>query len=195
MIDQSYYVALLPDAGEPLNVYRANAIEENLRYLIRQWPAFEAEARRALVGEHGTIFVPGTASPAEGAEVTLLQHLPRFSVVVDGDVEHMAWAGEGWELTSRAGSRAVLARVPDTADRDGANGALRGLTLWADWNADLTISLAAEREDGTLRVVRRALTRMLFRAEMTWGRLGRERKAWAALTGETWAQTRELEKE
>lgn len=195
LVDASYYVPLVPDASDILDVYRANAIEENLRYLIRQWPAFEAETIRDLIGAYGTIFVPETASSADGAEVTLLQHLPRFQVVVEGDTEYMTWAGEGWMAVSEAACRIVLARVPDTADEDAANDALRGLILGATWTADLTISLAAEQEDGTLRILRPNMTRMLFRAEMTWGRLNREHKAWAELTGETWAQVRELRKE
>lgn len=194
MIDRSYSVPLLPDASALLDVYRANAIEENLRYLIRQWPAFEVETIRELIGDYGTIFAPDTASPAQGAEVTLLQHLPRFFVIVDGDVAYMTWAGEDWAAEDGAGDRVVLHRVPDTADEAGANGALRGLTIGAVWNADLTISLGARRADGALEIVRPGVTKLLFRAEMTWGRLGREHKNWAQLEPETWAEARKLNK-
>lgn len=194
LADTSYYVPLMPDAREQLNVYKANAIEENLHYLIRQWPAFEVETVRALIGDYGTVFVPEPASPAQGVEVTLLQHLPRLLVLVEGEgLEHISWAGEGW--TAQDGDGLALAYMLDGPSEQAANAALVGLAFTADWNADVTISLAAEREDGTLRIIRRGLTQMLFRAEMTWGRLGRERGAWAELDGETWAQARSLKKE
>lgn len=195
MIDRSYFVPLLPGASDLLDVYKANAIEENLRYLIRQWPAFEVETIRGLIGDYGTVFVPSTASPAQGAEVTLLQRLPRFFVIVEGDTGYMTWAGSGWAAEDEIEGGVMLFRAPDTADEKEANEALRGLVLGATWNADLTVSLGARRADGTLEIVRPSVTKILFRAEITWGRLGRERKNWAALKAETWEQVRELKKE
>lgn len=64
MIDRSYFVPLLPGASDLLDVYKANAIEQNLRYLIQQWPAFEVETIHELIGDYGTVFVPDAASPA-----------------------------------------------------------------------------------------------------------------------------------
>lgn len=194
MVDQSYYIPLLPDAADLLDVYRANAIEENLRFLIRQWPAFEAETISRLIGRDGILTIHETASPAQGAEVTLLQHFPRFLVLADGDgLEHISWAGDGW--TAQDGDGLVLACLLDDPSEQEANAALGRLSFGSTWNADLTISLAAELEDGSLRFVRRGLTHMLFRAEMTWGRLGREHDSWAELASETWAQARQLDKE
>ena len=195
MVDQSYFVPLLPDASDLLDVYKANAIEQNLRYLIQQWPAFEVETILELIGDYGTVFVPGTASPAQGAEVTLLQHLPRFFVIVEGDTGYMTWAGDGWAAENGAETGILLFRMPDTASEDGANEALRSLVLGATWNADLTISLGARRADGSLEIIRPSVTKILFRAEMTWGRLGRERKNWAKLKAETWEGARKLNKE
>ena len=192
MVDHSYYVPLLPEATGPPNVYEANYIEENLRYLILQWPAFETETILPLIGDYGTIFVPDTACPAQGVEVALLRRLPRFFVIIDGDVERIGWTGDGWELLENGGHRMILSRAPDTEDAAAANDALTGLSFSASWNADLTISLAAERADGTLRLTRSNVTKMLFRAEMTWGRLGREHEMWAELTDETWAEARAL---
>ena len=192
MVDHSYYVPLLPEATGPPGVYEANYIEENLRYLILQWPAFETETILPLIGDYGTIFVPDTACPAQGVEVALLRRLPRFFVIIDGDVERISWTGDGWELLESGDHRVVLSHVQDTEDATAANETLRELTFSASWNADLTISLAAERPDGTLRLTRSNVTKMLFRAEMTWGRLGREHETWAELTDETWAEARAL---
>lgn len=116
-------------------------------------------------------------------------------MIVEGDTEYMTWAGDGWAAENGAADRAVLFRVPDTADATEANEALRGLVLGATWNADLTISMGARRADGTLEIIRPGVTKILFRAEMTWGRLGREHKSWAALKTETWADARKLNKE
>ena len=195
MVDRSYFVPLLPAASDLLDVYKANAIEDNLRYLIRQWPAFEVETIRELIGDYGTVFVPDTVSPAQGAEVTLLQHLPRFFVIVEGDTGYMTWAGGGWAKENGAEGAVILARAPDTADEDGANEALRGLILGASWNADLVISLGAQRADGTLEIIRPGVTKILFRAEMTWDRLEREHKNWMELKPETWEDARKLNKE
>lgn len=127
--------------------------------------------------------------------MTLLQRLPRFFVIVEGDTGYMTWAGSGWAAEDEIEGGVVLFRAPDTADEKEANEALRGLVLGATWNADLTISLGARRADGTLEIVRPEVTKILFRAEITWGHLGRERKNWAALKAETWEQVRELKKE
>lgn len=196
MIDQSYFVSLLPEASERLNVHRANYIEENLFYLIRQWPAFEVRTLRAYIGLDGHLLIYETASPAEGVEVTLLQNLPRLLVLLEGDgVDHVVWSGDGWAVLDGEGEALVLACVLDEPSEDAANKALRALTLGSTWDADLTVSLAAERLDGSLRLVRRGLTQILFRAWNTWGRLRRQYASWAAAGGQTWAEAKELRKE
>ena len=191
MIDQSYFVPLLPEAGARLNFIRANDIEKNVGFLIRQWPAFETETLAELVGSYGFLQNPERASPAEGAQVTLLQHLPRLLVLLTGPgAETLSWSGDGWEAAQGPGL--TLAHMLDPADEKGAMGVLAALSVWCAGDADVTVSLAAEREDGSLRILRENLTRLLFRAGATWGLVEEKTSCWGGLAGMDWEDAEQM---
>lgn len=191
MVDGSYSIPMLPGKTDPLNFERANAIEENLHYLIRQWPAFEVETTAEAIGEHGYLPISRTASPAEGAEVTLLQHLPRLLVILSGTgLGYLAWSGTGWERMSGGTSQMILACTLEAPSEEAAMAALNRLSIGSSGHADIDISLAAERLDGSLRITRENVTRILFRAVATWYSLGAAVDSWDALSGGSWADAR-----
>lgn len=193
VIDQSYFVPLLPEASERLNFTRANDIEKNVGFLIRQWPAFEAETLAELVGSFGFLQGPEQASPAEGVQVTLLQHLPRLLVLLTGPgAETLSWSGEGWAPADGPGL--TLAHMLDPADEKGAMGVLAALSIGCAGDADITVSLAAERADGSLCILREDLTRILFRAGAVWGLVEEKTSCWDDLAGMDWADVEQLRK-
>ncbi len=193
MIDQSWFVPLLPEAQARLDFNRANDIEKNVAFLIRQWPAFETETVAELVGSYGFLQAPERASPAQGAQVTLLQHLPRFLVVLEGPgVETLSWSGEGWERADGPGL--TLAYTLGQAHERAAMEALGRLTLWCAGEADAEVSLAAERADNSLRILRENLTRLLFRAGATWGLVEVKTSCWGGLSGLDWAGAGQIRK-
>lgn len=194
MVDQSIFVPLLPKTGDKLNYEKANDIERNIRFLIRQWPAFEAETIAPLIGSYGYLETTERASPAQGAEATLLQHLPRLLVIFTGPgAETLLWDGAGWE---EAGSSQglVLAYALAEPSEQTAMEALRGLSVGCAGEADVTMSLAAERVDGTLRIVREDLAKMLFRAGATWGLVEAKTACWGDLSGITWGNVEHMRK-
>lgn len=191
MVDGSYAVPMLPGQTDLLNFERANAIEENLHYLIRQWPAFEAETTAEAIGEHGYLPISRTASPAEGAEVTLLQHLPKLLVILSGTgLDYLVWSGADWERMGGGTSQMILACTLEAPSEGTAMAALNRLFIGSSGHADIDISLAAERLDGTLRITRENVTRILFRAVATWYSLGAAVDSWDALSGGSWADAR-----
>lgn len=191
MVDGSYSIPMLPGQTDLLNFERANAIEENLHYLIRQWPAFEVETTAETIGEHGYLPISQAASPADGAEVTLLQHLPKLLVILSGTgLGYLVWSGAGWESYSAGSSQIVLAYTLESPSEAAAMSALKSLIIGSSSHADIDISLAAERLDGSLRIRRGNVTRILFRAVATWYSLGAAVDNWGALSGGTWEDAR-----
>lgn len=199
MVDQSYFVPLLGAAGEALDYKKANDIEKNLAFLIRQWPAFEAEGTAELVGSFGYLQAGERASPAQGTRVTLLQHLPRLEVWFEGPgAETLQWAGEGWEAAPGGGTapgRLALERTLDEPSEQAAMEALEALKVGCGGQADAAVSLAARRADGTVRIAREGLTRMLFRPGGTWGLAQAWAGRWRGLEGSDWDRIRTLKKE
>ncbi len=194
MVDQSYLVPLLPKPADKLTYGRANGIEKNLGFLIREWPDFEAETVSALVGSCGYLEAAERASPAQGAQVVILQRLPRLRVLLAGTgLDGLEWAGEGWEAIPAAGSL-VLRHTLAQPSVEAAMAALRGLSVGCRGEADLTMSLAAERADGSLRIVREGLARMLFRTGAAWGLLEAKTNCWEDLSGAGWSDAAAMKK-
>lgn len=194
MIDQSFFVPLLPKAEEKLNYQRANDIERNIGFLIRQWPAFEAETVAPLIGSYGYLEVSERASPAQGAEVTLLQHLPRLLVIFSGArAETLLWEGQGWEKEAFP-SGLVLSHALAEPSEKTAMEALLGLSVGCAGDLDAAVSLAAEQADGKLRIVRENLTRMLFRAGAIWGLVEAKTACWDDLSGMSWNDVKGMKK-
>lgn len=194
MVDQSIFVPLLPKAGDKLNYEKANDIERNIRFLIRRWPAFEAETIAPLIGSYGYLETAERASPTQGAEVTLFQHLPRLLVIFTGlGAETLLWDGAGWEEAASS-QGLVLAHELAEPSEQAAMEALHGLSVGCAGEADVTVSLAAERADGTLRIVRENLTRMLFRAGASWGLVEAKTACWGDLSEAAWGDVEQMKK-
>lgn len=194
MIDQSFSIPLLPRAGDKLNYERANDIERNIWFLIRQWPAFEVEAVAPLIGSYGYLETTERASPAQGAEVTLLQHLPRLLVFFSGPgAETLLWEGAGWTRIPSALGLILACALAEPSER-AAMEALRGLSVGCAGEADVTVSLAAEQTDGALRIGRDGLCRMLFRGSATWNLAREKLGTWGGAAGMTWDDARNIRK-
>lgn len=194
MVDQSIFVPLLPKAGDKLNYGKANDIERNIRFLIRQWPAFEAETIAPLIGSYGYLETTERASPAQGTEVTLLQHLPRLLVIFTGPgAETLLWDGAGWEEAGSSQGLVLTYALAEPSEQ-AAMEALRGLSVGSAGEADVTVSLSAEQTDGALRIVRENLTRMLFRAGATWGLVEAKTACWGDLSEAAWGDVEQMEK-
>ena len=71
---------------------------------------------------------------------------------------------------------------------------IRYRSVWCAGDADVTVSLAAEREDGSLRILRENLTRLLFRAGATWGLVEEKTSCWGGLAGMDWADAEQMRK-
>lgn len=195
MIDVSYNIPRLPEAGNPLDYKGANAIEWNLYALIRAWPAFESEQLMPGVGSYGYLQLDETGAPSDGVEVTFLQYLPRLLVLLEGTgLEHVAWRGVGWvEETS-----GVLVYTLSELSLHNANGALKQLRFSADGDADFTVTVAGENlgwEPGGLRLIGHGQTRFVFSSRATWGFARTKFGTWGAAKGHTYGQAAALRKD
>lgn len=195
MIDVSYNIPPLPFPGDPLDFQGANAIEWNLFALIRVWPAFETAVLLERLGSYGYLDTRDgeTATPADGVAVDLIQYLPRLLVLLEGDgLGNLRWAGDGWAEESPG----VLAYRLKELNAASAMSALRGLTISAVGDADITITLAAENllwEPDGLRLYG-GHTIMMFRGKATWGLARAKKITWGGAKPLTWGEAALLRK-
>lgn len=193
MIDVSYNIPPLPAPEEPLDFKGANAIELNLFALIRAWPAFETAVVLDKVGSYGYLDTRDgeTATPADGVKIELIQYLPRLLVLVEG-TGSVALSGAGWAEDSPG----VWVYQLQELTPANAMSALRGLTISATGDADITVTLAAENlawEPDGLRLYGEH-TVMLFRGKATWGLAKAKKLTWGGAKPLTWGEASALRK-
>lgn len=194
VIDVSHSIPRLPVSNAPLDHDAANAIEWNVYALIRAWPAFESEQLLYSVGSYGYLQLDETGTPAEGVEVTFIQHLPRIVVILDGEgLENVTWRGEGWKEEN-----GVLFYTMSEVSIDNANAALRQLWFSATGDADIKVTVAGENlswEPDGLRLTGDGMTRILFRGRATWGLAKAKKLTWGGAKPLTWGEATALRKE
>ena len=195
MIDVSYHVPRLPAPEDPLDFHGANAIEYNLLALIRAWPAFETETVRDRVGSYGYLDTRDgeTATPADGIAVELIQHLPRLTVLLTGDLDAVTWSGTGW---SEEAPGELVYQLKELTPAN-AMSALRGLVVRSAGDADVAVTLAAENllwEPDGLRLYGTGRTLMLFRGKGTWGLAKVKKLTWGGAKPLEWGEASALRK-
>lgn len=194
MKDESYGIALLPTTAEHFTWSMANAIEDNLRALIMAWPEFISETVLYSVGSYNYLQLDEISSAAPGVKTTVVRHLPRLLVLLDGDgLENLTWTGEGW--SEEDGS--LCYRMTETTVEN-ANSALRNLVFSASGDVTATVTLAGSNPDwepGGLLLVGLGQTHLLFRAKGTWGLARAKKYTWGGAKPMTWGEASQLRKD
>lgn len=198
MEDKTYRLALLPDTMERLGVSEANSIEENLRYLIRLFPAFEVEIPAASIGSYGYLELSEQGAAGDGFVVQEVNNADQISILVQSDdLNQLKWTGKGWNVAESSATQLRLTReAAGFWDASGVTSALSGLLFGASSDLDAFIFLAA-KATGVMSFDPIGPVALYFRGGAVWSLLEGQGWTWrdvedAALT---WAGMESLSKE
>jgi hypothetical protein len=97
-----------------LNLDAANAIEENLRYLIGLFSLFDASLRASAIGSLGYLELTESGNAGEGFLIETVSQINRLEVTVTGeDLSKLLWSGTAWQLISTSKTKLILACSTD----------------------------------------------------------------------------------
>lgn len=196
MIDNAYALPPYPEDLVRLDYLGANAIEENLRYLILLFSRFDTEVVCEALGSLGYLELTETGLPAEGLKVTHGAVITRLIITVTGpDLTPLAWSGDGWELVSTNKTALHLKYdFAEIAETDDLNAALALLQFTATDDIDAVVTMAAESPDTHLDSEHSVI--MLFRGGATWALLEDKTLTWETVEADelTWTGLEGLRK-
>lgn len=197
MEDETYRLALLPDTMERLNVSAANSIEENLRYLIRLFPAFEVELPVASIGSYGYLELWEQGAAGNGFIVQETSRVDQIVILVHGDdLSRLAWTGRGWRVAvSNDTQLRLTCEAARFWDADGVNSALADLRFGASADLDAAVFLAANAT-GVMSFDPLGPVALYFRGGAVWSLLEGQGWTWRSVEHAemTWRGLEDLHK-
>lgn len=197
MKDNSYALPLLPISMAALTVDGANAIEENLKYLLSLFSLFDAQIQSETIGSLGYLELTETGNAGEGFFIENAVQIDVLTVVVAGeDLSALSWAGEGWAAeTSSATEIRLVFESPEYLDAAGAQQALASLLFSATAGLDATLTLIAScKTEMTFDALGPVILR--FREGATWALIESQGWTWDGFetAGMTWTDVQNLRK-
>lgn len=177
MKDKTYSLPLLPLSMAALTVDGANAIEENLRYLISLFSLFDAQIKAGAIGTLGYLELNETGTAGDGFLVENAVQIDMLTIFVDGrDLSNLVCTGADWVIESRTASSIRLSCEADEYwDADGVQQALSALQFSATAELDATITLVASCKT-VMAFDALGPVDLRFRAGATWALI--EDQAW-----------------
>lgn len=145
MKDKTYSLPLLPLSMAALTVDGANAIEENLRYLISLFSLFDAQIKAEAIGSLGYLELSETGSAGDGFLVETAVQIDMLTIIVEGPtLAALSWTGEGWSAAATSLTRLQLVyESAEYMDAAGVQAALAALQFNATTDLDATLTLVA----------------------------------------------------
>ena len=84
MKDDAYSLELLPVTLKRLTFTAANAIEENLQYLILLFPYFSGKIRASPIGSYGYLELTETGCAGDGFDIESAIRINKIKITVSG---------------------------------------------------------------------------------------------------------------
>ena len=110
MKDDAYSLELLPATLKRLTFTAANAIEENLQYLILLFPYFSGKIRASPIGSYGYLELTETGCAGDGFDIESAIRINKIKITVSGaDLSALTFQGAGWSTESSAPGSLALA--------------------------------------------------------------------------------------
>ena len=169
MKDDAYSLELLPATLKRLTFTAANAIEENLQYLILLFPCFSGKIRASPIGSYGYLELTETGCAGDGFDIESAIRINKIKITVSGaDLSALTFQGAGWSTESSApGSLALAYTSNEFMPPAKIQEILNGLRFAASADLDSEIVLqVSNTEEGDFAPV--GPVRMAFRGGATW---------------------------
>lgn len=197
MKDNSYDLPLLPISMAALTVEGANAIEENLRYLISLFPQFTGQIQSKAIGSLGYLQLNESGTPEEGFFIENAVWINLLTIIVAGeDLSALSWAGDGWAVESSSATELRLSfEASEYLDATSTQAALASLLFTATAGLDATLALIASCKS-VMTFDALGPVDLRFRDGATWALIESQGWTWNGFenAGMTWEDVQNLRK-
>lgn len=182
MKDKTYSLPLLPISMAALTVEGANAIEENLRYLISLFSLFDAQIKTDAIGTLGYLELSESGIAGDGFLIENAVQIDAIAILVEGaDLASLSWSGSGWsaEMASKSEIRLIYEST-EYLDASSIQEALNALLFNSTADLDATLTLIAScKTVMSFDTLGPVLLR--FRSGATWALIENKELTWSSI--------------
>ena len=194
MIDKAYSVYLLPTDFEKMTYEDANAIEDNLLFLVQLLPYFVGVAKDGI-GSYGYLQLTETGTAGEAFSVQESGWIDNLTITIQGEgLPSLTVQGAGWVEKSRATDKVIMYYVsPSYMNPSEILSSLSQLQFHSTDDVTAHVTLQA---GNTIRgpCAPTGPAPLIFRDAAPWMLLEGLALTWGALAGYTWNEVGNMRK-